>query len=164
MPTFSAPCPHCGTTIYTTIGGQAWLTCPFCAWYGLLNVTQVGATGTTPPATSPVSQYLQQVSAQVSAQQQPSFAEQSRDALRVQAERLAAEVCGQMRTLTDADWRLTLPQVYERMQRAHDDLYTALGGSRMGDYHPQSVPIQRALRTLLLWQMVALHAAEQVEW
>lgn len=88
--------------------------------------------------------------------------ELARDALRRHANEMVSSVQGAMRDLSDADWRLGIEQVYERVQEAHGALYRALGERRMGDYPPGRMELDQALMTALLWQLLLLHAAERM--
>lgn len=89
-------------------------------------------------------------------------ADDARDELRQRVYDLAGDVCAALRELSDADWRLSLAGVYERLQDAHGALYQALGGTRMGAYRPARQAVEQAVVTLCLWEMVTLRAVERM--
>jgi hypothetical protein len=87
-----------------------------------------------------------------------------RDALRETVWALAGDICDALRDVPEADWQLTLFAAYERLQATHDDLYTALGGRRMGDYAPDATKVKQEVVKVAVRLMLLVHTAERVGW
>lgn len=194
--THTAPCPSCGNTLTSGVGGYLWVACGMCPFRGQVMMQPAPAAQPTPvavqptaqPATSnpavaqgmpptwtPPSQITIRPSALLAAfgispdddedgasGREPTDEERWRDALRRHVNELTSSVAGALRDLPDADWRLGIEQVYERVQTAHGNLYDLLGGRRMGAYLPGRVALDQALTTALLWQVMVWHAAERM--
>jgi hypothetical protein len=153
---YSATCPKCGTTLYSTVRGQAWMACQTCKYFGLLLTTplptsmaqtqppaQLAAPSAPPPPASPIS----------------GPAESLLGTLQPYARLYGEEIATQLATLTSRDYHLSLTQVWDRMQQATDALFHSLGERRMGDYPPDIESVSRALGRVGAWHVIALQAA-----
>jgi hypothetical protein len=153
---YSATCPKCGTTLYSSVRGQAWLACQTCKYFGLLLTTPL-------PTTMAQSQATAQLPAP-SAPQPPaspsSAPEESRlGALQPHMRLYGEEIAAQLAALAPHDYRLSLTQVWDRMQQATDALFHSLGERRMGEYPPDLESVSRALGRVGAWHVIALQAA-----
>lgn len=74
---------------------------------------------------------------------------------------LASTVAELVQTVDTEDWQMPAWRRYERLQRAHEALYTALGGVRMGDYRPTQAKLDEAVASVLLWALLTLDAVER---
>jgi uncharacterized Zn finger protein (UPF0148 family) len=153
---YSATCPKCGTVLYSTVHGQAWMRCQACQFFGLLLTTPMPTVKAQPaqpqvpalaaaPAPTP-SSTLPEV--------ETPLAELQRTA-RLYGE----EIADQLATLAPHEYRLSLTQAWDRMQQATDALFRSLGGRRMGDYPPDLESVSQALGLLGAWHVIALQAA-----
>ena len=147
---YSATCPRCGTTIYSSVLGQAWLACQTCQYFGMLLTTPLPVSHTQPPAPS-------QIAAPTPAPS-PTFAaaDSPLSALQQHALRYGEEIADELATLAPHDSLLSLTQVWDRMQQATDTLFRSLGERRMGDYPPDTEHVSRALAQLGAWHVIAL--------
>ncbi|HEU0025764.1 MAG TPA: hypothetical protein VFQ25_01495 [Ktedonobacterales bacterium] len=150
---YSATCPRCGTTLYSTVRGQAWLACQTCKYFGLLLTTPL-----------PTSTALSQAPAHTSAptatpSPTTTLAESLLGALQQNAQLYGEEIAAQLATFTPHDYRLSLTQVWDRMQQATDTLFRSLGERRMGDYPPDIESVSRALGQIGAWHVIALQVA-----
>lgn len=154
---YSATCPRCGTTIYASVLGQAWLACQSCQYFGMLL--------TTPLLASPSPSQLPVALAAPSPAPSPTpeAAEAPLSTLQQLALRYGEKIAANLATFTPHDSRLSLTQVWDRMQQATDALFGALGERRMGDYPPDIESVTRALTQIGAWHIIALQVAGQLQ-
>ena len=178
--THTAPCPSCGATLTSGVGGYLWVACGMCPFRGQVMMQPATSNPAGPaqgmaPTWTPPSQISIRPSALLAAfgispdddedcasGHEPTDEDRWREALRRHMSELASSVAGAMRDLSASDWRLDIEQVYERVQTAHGALYDLLGGRRMGAYLPGRVALDSALVQALLWQVMVWHVAERM--
>jgi hypothetical protein len=80
-------------------------------------------------------------------------------ALQQHARRYGEEIAAELATFTPHDYRMSLTQVWDRMQQATDALFRSLGERRMGDYPPDIESVSQALAQIGAWQIIALQVA-----
>ncbi len=154
---YSAMCPRCGTVLYSTVLGQAWLSCQNCQYFGMLLTTPLLASHIQPPAPA---QMAAQIAAPTPAPSlTPEAADSPLSALQQHALRYGEEIAAELATLAPHDYLLSLTQVWDRMQQATDTLFRSLGERRMGDYPPDTEHVSRALAQIGAWHVIALQVA-----
>ena len=168
---YSAPCPNCGRLLTSQTPGPVRIGCS-CGWVGhpimvpspVIGGVGVGVGGlafptlapSVPPATpAPTTQPSGHATGAAAGE------DNRRAHTRQRLYGLASAVAGLLRTLDTEDWDLPLWRRYEHVQRAHETLFEALGGARMGEYRPQSAPVEAAVVDLMLWELLLLDGAEQ---
>lgn len=175
--TYTTPCPSCGATITSFVGGVHWAICPACTFLGQVMMqptpkppqpypgfAKQSMPGTPTPMTAAalLATIMMSDGDDDAPAPEPTDVDRWRDALRQHLYDLAASVAGAMREVSDADWRLPLERVYERVQSSHEALYRALGERRMGEYAPGRQALDAALVSALLWQVMLTHASERM--
>ena len=151
----SATCPRCGTTIYSTVLGQAWLACQTCQYFGMLLTTPMPSL----PAPTQVMAHAATPTPTPTLAPAPTAEESQLWALQQQALRYGEDIAAELGALATPDFRLPLTQVWDRMQQATDALFRSLGERRMGDYPPDMESVARALSRIGAWHVIALQAA-----
>lgn len=160
---YSATCPRCGTTIYSTVLGQAWLACQTCQYFGMLVTTVQPTQAASQVLISAPSQAPTQAALPSPAPSStPAAADSLLWTLQQHAQHSGAEVAVKLAALTPQDYQLPLTQVWDRMQQATEALYHSLGERRMGDYPPDIESVSRALTQIGAWHIIALHAARRL--
>ena len=181
-PMYSALCPVCGTALYGASGGYQRAICAACQWAGsalfhfLPSSQQSGGVsggvgvlpnGATYPTLTPFASphtlvtITNPLGPDEAEANTPDPLEARRAALGQRLYALASTVAEQLRTVDTEDWQMPAWRRYEHLQRAHEALYTALGGARMGDYHPARATLDERLADVLLWALLTLDAVER---
>lgn len=156
---YSATCPKCGTTLYSTVHGQAWLACQSCQYFGMLLTTPLPK---APPAKAPSQAPAYAAAPAPTPSPVTAVADPLLWALQQQAQRYGEEIAAELAAYTARDYRMSLTQVWDRMQQATDALFRSLGERRMGDYPPDIESVSRALTQIGAWHVIALQAAQRL--
>ncbi len=154
---YSAACPKCGTTLYSTVLGQAWLACQTCQYFGLLLTTSLPAAKAPPQAPAHVAALSPTSSPTSSPAETPLWT------LQQQARLYGEEIAAELATFSPHEYQLPLTLVWDRMQQAIDALFHSLGERRMGEYAPDVERVSRALGQIGAWHVIALQVAERLQ-
>lgn len=170
---YTALCPNCGYAMYRANGGTQKIICAQCQQMssvtfhfapGKLNLNPYGGgpLGFQPyPPMAPITS----ANPLGPDEAEPDPLEARRAALGQRLYGLATTVAEMLRTVDTEDWDMPANAAaygrYERLQEAHAALYVALGGARMGDYHPARATLDEALADVLLWALLTLDAVER---
>lgn len=171
---YSALCPKCGAALYGATGGLLLVNCSGCQWSGKvmfhflpgkINFNPYGGGPLGFQPLPPMPPGMGSLSSGNTAPLGPDEAEADplearRAALGQRLYAAASAVAEMLRTVDTEQWQYPAWRDYERLQEAHAALYVALGGARMGEYHPTRAKLDEALGALLFWALLTLDAVE----